>query len=363
MNFATFLFLYGSPALAVLICILNLTEIIILAKKLKRAFKSREGQRRSPIALVFLINLAISDFSVGLIIIIIKIMYYLFLYNVLPNTKLSHLVYNVLLYLFLRFSLLCSLFNLTALTMDRCLSIQYPLRYRAIVTKGKVFFVVLLSWALSVTVVVVHYHVSFHTSAQARKNELVIFPAAILPASAIFIICYTCILHKTLMQGREIKRLMTSDNLPGSSAHASLAHVFRREAKVSQLACTVACLFVVCWLPMAIVGLLTVCGVHVKMHIINPVFNLAFANSILDPLVYFGFKKRLGTRLKRMLASIYRRVVNKQSSNIHKRGTSTAVFSSTSVSEPVASETQNATHDDNTRRISFSNEAFELQEQ
>ena len=71
MDFWRFWFIYGSPAFAVIICILNSIEILSLVKRLKRRNTNQINHKASSF---LLLNLSVSDFCVGLIVILVKIL-------------------------------------------------------------------------------------------------------------------------------------------------------------------------------------------------------------------------------------------------------------------------------------------------
>ena len=48
--------------------------------------------------------------------------------------------------------------------------------------------------------------------------------------------------------------------------------------------------FVVCWVPIAVVGVILLSGVRLKTFAVNLAFIFAFMSSTIDPIVYFGFK-------------------------------------------------------------------------
>ena len=84
-----------------------------------------------------------------------------------------------------------------------------------------------------------------------------------------------------------------------------LKQIFEREKKTAKMVFTVVAAFVICWLPLAVVSLCILGGVLINMLVSNLVFVLAFTNSLVNPLLFFGFKKSLGKKLKRLLVSLF----------------------------------------------------------
>ncbi len=294
MEFYEFMFKYGSTTLAVIICILNLTEVVIILKK----SKGRQRGRRSKISIpnIFLLSLAVSDIFVGISNISIKIVSFACAER---WTKVTLKIFEILLFVFLRLSLLWSVFNLMALTVDRYLAVSNPLRYRVFMTRRRAYIVAMASWILSTACAGINYYVRFYTE-EGGKTSWLMLPATIIPFCIAFVICHFCILGKIETQGRNMKQFLDASDRNGQL----IKQIFEREKKTAKTVFTVVAAFVICWLPLAVVSLCFLGGVLVTKLVSNLVFVLAFTNSLVDPLLYFGSKKSLGRKLKGFFVSL-----------------------------------------------------------
>ena len=309
------LFYYISPVLSVIIITLNAIEIIALAKRLRH--KMPNGRGKNVIPLLFLMNLAASDLFVGLTVFASKIMTYLSLWKVVDKTDGYNYTYNILVFAFLRISLLTSVFNLMSLTVDRLFTIRNAMVYRLKFRTKHAIIVIAISWLLSVFFVSIHFYVVYYSGLVIWAYDLVIFPAVVFPATFVFGIGYWKIMKSIFAQGKELRRIaaggnQNDDNNHNRSSNNSSSksgnhsdvppHVLKRELAISRLAGTVVFAFVVCWVPVAIIGCLLMAraipsGIYYQM-IINIGFFLAFINSVVDPILYFGFKNKFLRNLK-----------------------------------------------------------------
>lgn len=299
MSFSTYLYTYGSPVVAVLACVLNLPEIILLVRRYRKTSKLR--YERNVVPIILLVSLALSDFLVGLNVILVKVVYYLMEYNVIPINYHTLVLYKVMTFLFLRFSLLLSVLSLLAMTVDRLLAVKNPIRYRAKIRTRHGFIAVAVTWVSSSAIIAVHYYASVYGEGSSFEHRMLIFPITIIPSSVAFALCYVKILREVFVQGRKMKRV--TDNRAG---HRCPRYILEREFKVSRFAATVVCVFMICWLPLALTGLIAFLGVKIDENLPNMMFLLSFLNSALNPLIYFAFKERF-SRHFHVVASFFRR--------------------------------------------------------
>ena len=298
MNFYEIVFIYGSPIVAVLACLLNLPEIILLVRRYRKISKSPCERRTVPV--ILLTSLAISDFLVGFTVIMVKILRQLMVEGIVATTQTSGRVYRVLNFLFLRQSLLTSVFSLLALTLDRYLAVTKPLVYRTRISAKHGFFAVFVIWLSSFIIISTHYYFSIYGDVEELKYRMLIFPITILPACIAFTVPYLMILRNVFAQGRETLRRSANKMMNYQR------HILERELKISRFAATVVCTFMICWLPLAIIGLVTLNSVHMDTTLPNLMFFLAFVNSVIDPLIYFAFKENFSKYLKKYILSWFR---------------------------------------------------------
>ena len=211
MDLQSVLYYYVSPAIGILAMLLNIVEIAALVKQYRRNKKSGQHKHSNPI--VFLANLALSDFLVGSSIAIVKLIHYLVKYRVIRFTFALLLTSHIMKYAFLRLSLLTSVFNLVSLTIDRLLAIRYPIVYRVKLGSKHAFMVVGITWVLSIIITAVLYYVTNFSGIPMGNNDLIIFPAVVFPATVIFAISYGLIMYDVHRQGRNL-RIMTASCSP-----------------------------------------------------------------------------------------------------------------------------------------------------
>ena len=424
MTPSSVLYNYVSPTIAALTLLLNSTVVYVLVRQYRR--NKRGGQRKHSAPLIFLANLAISDLLVGLTVTVIKFIFYLDHYRLIQWSFSLRWANHLMKYAFLRLSLLISVFNLASLTIDRFLAIRFPMTYRIKVTNKLAFFVVAMTWLLSVAFAAAHYGVTYFSGIALLQYDLVIFPAVVFPAAVIFTICYSIILLEIRKQGRKMRTIMadccktgmafratvdgnsrrasyeknterygaernnsheqdipTSDvsgnsggstrgskrrsirgisisvsrtssrnggklminnntssygeiiegrslkgkicdsrlsaddsklssrinsfnsqPITGKSRQSWPLYMQRREMKVYKFVGTVVCVFMLCWLPIAVCGVVLLLE-PVKVFTMNFVFTLAFANSVIDPIVYFFFNDKVVGKLRRLMCKFW----------------------------------------------------------
>ena len=303
MHFGLFWFHYGSPALALIVCILNGIEIFALFRRCRMKNLNRSRHKAS---LLLLLNLSISDFSVGLTVIMIKVLWNLIDHKVISYTKVTKIVYDILLILFLRLSLLTSIFNLLAMTFDRVFSIRNPLQYHYRIRRKHITSVIIIIWALSASLIVGYYYLAMHQLSDrgSRRYRGTIFPATILPAITSFCYCYIVIFKAIRIQGRSLRVNSRREDFEDSRTNSYRLHVIRRELKVARLSGFVVLMFIICWFPLAVLGIVNALGYIMSNKISNPIYILAFLNSALNPLIYFGYKKELCRQSKLFIRNL-----------------------------------------------------------
>ena len=294
MNFYDSIFAFGSPVVAALACILNFPQMIILIRRYRRISKARFERRTVPV--ILLTSLTASDFLVGLTVIFIKVFGNFVADGTIPVNNSSKLFYKILNFLFLRLSLLTSVFSLLALTIDRFFAIGRPITYRTRIRTRHGVIAVLVTWLSSSLIIGIHYYLSIFGKIEELKYRTLIFPITIIPACVAFTVLYIMMLRSISIQSQETIRRSANKTMPYQR------YILQRELKVSRFAATVVCVFMICWLPLAITGLVIICGVQIDESLPNLVFFFAFLNSIINPIIYFSFKEGLIHLFKKFIS-------------------------------------------------------------
>ena len=98
-------------------------------------------------------------------------------------------MYDILRWVFIRFSLFSSIFNLIVMTLDRYASIFYSVAHR---NRGSRVVCILVTgiWVLGFVCVIIAYCVTRWVTNGSRDGDL-IFPILSFPATFVFLYCYT----------------------------------------------------------------------------------------------------------------------------------------------------------------------------
>lgn len=148
--------------------------------------------RENPIGYVYIVNMATTDLVAGLIMVILKSMH-AYMDTELAGNSLATEFYHVLRFCMVRFSLLTSVLNLVALTMDRLCVVCFP--FLAARTRRVNFHVKICVgiWTVSLAFTLLFYTYARFYLNDAEKYINVIFPIATLPATVLFVVSYTLI--------------------------------------------------------------------------------------------------------------------------------------------------------------------------
>ena len=250
--------------------------------------------------MIYLLNLSISDGLVGLVELLLKLLYYIG--QVKPElfkNSTYWFVYRLLVFVFLRISLLMSVLNLTAITIDRIYCVRRPIQYRQRSRKTTVCICVIL-WIISTTFLTTIWFVldEFGSKATIWKMELLVFPVVTLPASIILLSSYTYIWMLVRKQNKTFSKQRTRQVADGisivscDSPNQSIERRKKQEKQLLTLAFTIVFVFLICWLPLSIHSLLKFNQVITVLPIENVLFAIAISNSFLDPLIYFHFIRK-----------------------------------------------------------------------
>ena len=222
--------------------------------------------------------------------ILVKILAYLIDYNVISNKSSIANLYNILLFIFLHFSLIISVFNLLALTADRLLAVHNPFRYTMLHTRN-VITAILVIWILSVGIVTGFYYfsVEFFSSQIDLRYSLMMFSITIIPAAVAMSVCYIFVFREIRIQRKQFRGGTERGKPKGSTTISFQMHLVKRESKVARFVACAVLTFILCWLPLAILGIIKASGAIYSDAVSDPIFVLAFCNSAANPLIHFGF--------------------------------------------------------------------------
>ena len=285
----SFWFKYGSTMAGVVIVIFTSIEIYALMKKRSKGNFRFHYQKTS---LLLLLNLTVSDFFVGLTILVVKILFYWLKYHVIALTKPLMIVYGFLIFFFFRFSLLTSVLNMMAMTVDRYMVIRDPIKSDTGWYRWHGGLINVFIWVISISFVSLHYYlyVFKFSQSQGLRYEETIFSAVILPAAVAFCWIYIGITRSIKKKGRQILRASKNKQYMG--------YVFQREKRATKFAATVVIFFLICWFPLAVVGIVKAAGCKISVFVGDLIFSLAIYNSVGNPVIYFMFTKKISAKVR-----------------------------------------------------------------
>ena len=180
------LYKYVTFLIGFLIIISN-TFILVYIRKSKT-------HKHKPAGFVYIINMALSDLFVGVLMVILKsISPYLWIDNShLADNAAAKTAYNVIKFCLLRFTLLASVFNLVALTFDRLYAIRFPFAAKR-VRRGLHIKICIGIWIVSLVMATVFYLPITYSLNDNYRYKDAIFPIFTIPATVLFIVSYTLI--------------------------------------------------------------------------------------------------------------------------------------------------------------------------
>ncbi|XP_063243721.1 histamine H2 receptor-like [Bacillus rossius redtenbacheri] len=232
----------------------------------------------------FVASLAVSDLLVGL-----SLPYHTAFY--LCARLGTHPVACLLRFVLLLLSCCASICSLIGITVDRYISIVYPLHYNCWITEKVVGTIVAVGWLVALIIATVPtYWNNWKDNTACEMDKVlpwqyvlfIITPAFLLVWVAMVFI-YWRIWREAARQARNISQV-------------SICHSGSRDKKSIQVVMMVMVSFSICWLPFFIASCVQVMGVKTQASTIvyKFAFSLGIANSFMNPMIYAwknpGFK-------------------------------------------------------------------------
>ncbi|XP_032220504.2 histamine H2 receptor [Nematostella vectensis] len=252
---------------------------------------------------MFILSLAIADFSVGLF---ITPTGFICLRLVQCDPRIQAVFFNALLH--------ASMANLLTLTIDRLLAVTYPLRYRTLVTGFRMAVGVAAAWVIPFVVCAVRLAWLYSDRESTRNVEKVYKPFMDVALGAlpcvIIVTSYAYILltvHKIHVQ---TKSLIAHVRFNGNNSRINLAR--ERESRSPLIKSSIRVLgvvvafFVVCYTYNMYVSFCSVYSLCVVSQITKDVsLILIFANSAVNFFVYAFLKTDFRETLNASLLGIF----------------------------------------------------------
>ena len=324
MKLETFLFFVLSPANACLIIILNIVEIIFICKM-------KMVQRKK--STVFILNLAISDLILGLIIVLVKILSM----KTLRSIEFVSILSSYLRHSFIQVTLMASVLTNNILTTERFLAVKHPHVYNRI-TKAQRRNMCFVVWFLAIAITVCFFFADTRALSLRYYQQFIILSSIIVLSLPWPIVSYTMIRRVFKQRFSQTRGSSFASN--GAPRHAT----FPDGQRFLILCLRSFIIFVICWLPYAAFGLFIFIDRGVSQESNNWLFPLqytihllAFINSLLNPILYL-YTYSFGKSVRRHFRS---RRENKMKSTITIRalGGEEGAQSRTSLSNTVSNLT------------------------
>lgn len=183
-TYRNILYKYVTTILGVFIIIFNGVKIYLIYGR----------KNHQSLGIIYITNLAFSDFMVGVSMVILKSMDP-FMRTVLANNKPAKEVYHFLRFFCIRLALFTSIFSLTAITINQLWGVIKPLSHRKL-TKKTAYKTCVLIWVVSFSLVTTLYLLTQFIEGDFNTNVNLIFPVGTILGILIFFISHSLMLRK-----------------------------------------------------------------------------------------------------------------------------------------------------------------------
>ncbi|XP_078380286.1 histamine H2 receptor-like [Oculina patagonica] len=232
------------------------------------------------VANILLSSLAVSDLAVGLLV------QPLFIIGLLSGNIVSKEIYTLLVLGDILEVLLCIVSSMTisAIAIDRLLTLLLHLRYHTVVTPFRVTVVVIFIWIIS------------GISASVRSWNLSLF-YSIPPVSFISLVVVNFVVYFKiyLIVRRHQKQIQQQQQQRNNIFRVKR---FKKTALNTFLVCI---LLLCCYMPYSIVYKMSLAGLNFSPSVYFTVITLIFLNSSLNPLLYCWRDRAIRTAIKQVL--------------------------------------------------------------
>ena len=284
-----------SQIIATLVMITNLTEILLLIRRMKTLKTS----------MIFILNLAISDMLVGTVVVTITIMYYVKVIR----------AYDLFINLLLNLSMHMSSMNLIAVTADRCLAVIKPIWHRKIKRKFSVIVCIIL-WIVSTAIFsTLYFLIKFgnHNPKIRWRFFYLTYPIVTLTTTSVLIYGYYTIINKLKLHRRRVMFQMISVRkmtviAVGKAVEPTVMSAKKKiksEAKMIKLTAPLILLYVICWIPISIYYIFEAFDKY-NPYAFKSLFCIALLNSLLNPILYFHHVRKEMSRAFRSMKNYMR---------------------------------------------------------
>ncbi|XP_066936797.1 galanin receptor 2a-like [Clytia hemisphaerica] len=270
MKYRDVIFMVISPTQACLMVILNIVIICIMT-----CFTKPSKRRK----LIYFLNLALSDLFLGFIVLLVKIMVSLEKTN--PDNQILKEIRMFFQMKVVSLSLYISVLSIAAITTERLILVLYPFKYNRLRYWKKCVACGLMWMTSSTAVIAMHFLVG------DDNKEYILTPALALSTMLLASISFAMIRRHLSQANRLLNRSIS-----------------KPEKEFTNFCYQSFLLFVVCWLPISVFGIIFSSNVinHWE-YVIEFRFTchvIAFTNSVLSPILFLvHFANKLGCKRDR----------------------------------------------------------------
>lgn len=251
---------------------------MVILNCLKIHYLVSHDVRKQKKTFVYFLNLAVSDLFLGLLIISVKIM------TLFEQKQITLTLINARVFLQMKavsISLYISVLTFAVLTLERTLAVKKPIYYSLIQFRTKCFISGLI-WILSTSIIIIT-----HFTINDDKLEYAFTPGIIISTGVLGTCCY--IITKNGLHRKRPKSNISCDI---------------EERKFLTFCIRSFVLFQICWLPLAVFGILFSSGIlHNWKYMLEFRFTahiMAFSNSVGSPILFLSHNCRWRRIFKRI---------------------------------------------------------------
>ena len=257
--------------IGIIVIVFNTAEIVILVKKGRK--------RKKPENLI--LSLSWADFFVGLVYIISGVSKIMLDYNPKSST-LQDVARNIRLVM--SFTVVVSVLHILVIAVERFYAVKRPLKYRTIMTRKRMAFIIIAVWAFSLVVVPL-----LHLLPEAKFGAYIGW--SIFVAAAVMILVYGYLAYYLF------NRFETKSSKGGSDRRSkTISYVDQKRDTIFCICIVVT--FIFCSFPVG-VGWLLPKGISPLTWDLVNLFGsyLLICNSFINPIIYF-WKSHLSRKEK-----------------------------------------------------------------
>lgn len=186
------------------------------------------------------------------------------------------------------FSCMASILNLTAVSIDRLISLKYPLQKKTILPKRRGFFVIAATWTLALSYMAASF---FLGESKAWMTTTFVY----------FGLCYVTMIITHSYMYVVSHRFVQRRNLHTRRYSFSMVS-YAKERQAAKTVTIIIAVFTVAWLPYCFaLGFAAASDSAVQRTIGYPLFTVGLINSSINPLLYSWRNKEFRTTFRQLL--------------------------------------------------------------